>query len=151
MSQLAWCGFVEEFLVAEDIPVTPVIDKGRISFNTREGLSCTLRRILANLSNDVVPTSVVAWSNALLSQYTTLPMTKRSWFESFSEFLLGEDILVAPVLEEGATSRDIYLPQGLWRDNMHPDRDLIQGRTWLRDYPVALDQLPFFTMIRDTL
>nr|CAD7456726.1 unnamed protein product [Timema tahoe] len=67
------------------------------------------------------------------------------------EFLLGEDILVAPVLEEGATSRDIYLPQGLWRDNMHPDRDPIQGRTWLRDYPVALDQLPFFTMIPDTL
>ena len=27
-----------------------------------------------------------------------------------SEFMLGENILVAPVFEEGATSRDVYLP-----------------------------------------
>ena len=28
------------------------------------------------------------------------------------EFLLGDSLLVAPVLEEGATKRDVYLPQG---------------------------------------
>lgn len=31
-----------------------------------------------------------------------------------SEYLLGEKILVAPVLTEGAVSRDIYLPSGTW-------------------------------------
>ena len=28
------------------------------------------------------------------------------------EFLLGDSLLVAPVLEEGSTKRDVYLPQG---------------------------------------
>ncbi|CAG2056796.1 unnamed protein product [Timema podura] len=63
------------------------------------------------------------------------------------EYLLGESILVAPVMEEGATSRDIYLPRGTWRDELHPDQDPIQGRTWLRDFPAALDELPYFTKI----
>ncbi|MCV2395684.1 glycoside hydrolase family 31 protein [Actinotalea sp. M2MS4P-6] len=32
------------------------------------------------------------------------------------EFLLGEDVLVAPVLEPGATSRPVILPPGTWLD-----------------------------------
>nr|CAD7400045.1 unnamed protein product [Timema cristinae] len=64
-----------------------------------------------------------------------------------SEYLLGESILVAPVMEEGAISRDIYLPQGTWKDELHPDQDPIQGRIWLRDFPAALDELPYFTKI----
>ncbi len=31
------------------------------------------------------------------------------------EFMLGEDILVAPLLEENAQSRRVYLPRGRWR------------------------------------
>ena len=32
------------------------------------------------------------------------------------EFLMGEDLLVAPVMEKGATSREVVLPPGKWRD-----------------------------------
>jgi alpha-glucosidase/alpha-D-xyloside xylohydrolase len=32
------------------------------------------------------------------------------------EYLWGRDILVAPVVEQGATSRKVYLPQGAWYD-----------------------------------
>ena len=32
------------------------------------------------------------------------------------EYLLGEKILVAPVLKEGASTRSLYLPQGSWVD-----------------------------------
>jgi alpha-glucosidase/alpha-D-xyloside xylohydrolase len=32
------------------------------------------------------------------------------------EYLYGRDILVAPVVEKGATSRALYLPQGTWYD-----------------------------------
>ena len=32
------------------------------------------------------------------------------------EYLLGDDLLVAPLLEENATSREVYLPDGLWVD-----------------------------------
>lgn len=30
------------------------------------------------------------------------------------EFMLGETLLVAPVIEEGATTREVYLPPGTW-------------------------------------
>ena len=33
-----------------------------------------------------------------------------------NEFLVGENILVAPVVEQGATRRMIYLPKGTWYD-----------------------------------
>ena len=32
------------------------------------------------------------------------------------QYLLGPDLLVAPVLTEGATERQVYLPQGTWYD-----------------------------------
>ena len=31
-------------------------------------------------------------------------------------YLLGDDILVAPLLEEDAVSREVYLPGGIWYD-----------------------------------
>ena len=33
-----------------------------------------------------------------------------------NEYLLGSDILVAPIFEENTTSRNVYLPQGQWID-----------------------------------
>jgi alpha-glucosidase/alpha-D-xyloside xylohydrolase len=32
------------------------------------------------------------------------------------EYLWGRDVLVAPVVEKGATSRQVYLPRGVWYD-----------------------------------
>lgn len=32
------------------------------------------------------------------------------------EYLLGDEILVAPLLEENAVSREVYLPEGVWVD-----------------------------------
>lgn len=66
----------------------------------------------------------------------------------FIEYLLGENVLVAPVIVEGATFRDIYLPSGLWRDENHPKSHLINGRKWLHNYPAKLDVLPWFTRVR---
>ncbi|XP_025203029.1 myogenesis-regulating glycosidase-like isoform X1 [Melanaphis sacchari] len=63
------------------------------------------------------------------------------------EYLLGENILVAPVIVKGAKFRDIYLPSGLWRDENHPNSHLITGRKWLRNYPAKLDILPWFTRV----
>ncbi len=30
------------------------------------------------------------------------------------EYMLGDDLLVAPLLEENAECRDVYLPKGIW-------------------------------------
>jgi hypothetical protein len=59
--------------------------------------------------------------------------------------MLGRRILVAPVMDEGAVSRDIYLPAGLWQD-MNTGL-LHNGQSWLRDYPAPLDTLPYFEMV----
>ena len=32
------------------------------------------------------------------------------------EYLLGDDLLVAPLLEENAESREVYLPEGIWQE-----------------------------------
>nr|XP_050851584.1 myogenesis-regulating glycosidase isoform X2 [Vespula vulgaris] len=58
------------------------------------------------------------------------------------EYLLGEEILVAPVIEEGAVSRDIYLPKGLWKDAS--DNNTYVGPGWVRNYDAPLDKLPYF-------
>ncbi|CAH0399610.1 unnamed protein product [Chilo suppressalis] len=61
----------------------------------------------------------------------------------WDEYLVGEEILVAPVLKEGATSRDIYLPKGEWFEGGDPERPH-SGPTWLHSHPAPLDVLPFF-------
>jgi len=58
------------------------------------------------------------------------------------EFLLGNDILVAPVVSPNQRSRDIYFPQGTWRD--HWTKESFTGATLIKDYPAPLDVLPFF-------
>ena len=60
------------------------------------------------------------------------------------QFLLGEEVLVAPVMEEGAVSRDIYLPQGRWQAE---GGEVTEGPTWLRSYPAPLFTLPYFVRL----
>ena len=62
------------------------------------------------------------------------------------EYLIGDNLLVAPVIEEGARTRDIYLPPGEWRSYWdHAERHT--GGAWLHDYPAPLDVLPLFERI----
>jgi alpha-glucosidase (family GH31 glycosyl hydrolase) len=58
-----------------------------------------------------------------------------------SEFLLGDDILVAPVLDKGAVSRDVYLPAGQWKDQL---RGGLKQGGWYRNYGAELHELPYF-------
>lgn len=56
-------------------------------------------------------------------------------------YMLGDSLLIAPVLEKGATSREIYLPHGAWYDFW--TGKLIDGsRTITVNAP--LDHLPIF-------
>ena len=63
-------------------------------------------------------------------------------FNSFQEFLLGESILAAPVIERNKYVRDIYLPNGTGIDGNSGIE--YEGKLWLRDYNAPLDLLPFF-------
>jgi len=43
------------------------------------------------------------------------------------EFMVGDALLVAPVVAQGQVQRDIYLPEGEWRD-YKTDRIVEGGR-----------------------
>lgn len=60
------------------------------------------------------------------------------------QYLLGDRLLVAPVIGRGAVTRDVYLPRGRWRDFW---TGTTYAAGWLRDFPAPLDTLPLFERI----
>jgi len=70
-----------------------------------------------------------------------------------SQFLLGDNLLVAPVLHAGALSRDVYLPGAQtvrWRDYFATDRaaaDILTGGTWIRNKTVQLDEIAVYIRV----
>lgn len=59
-----------------------------------------------------------------------------------SEYLLGEDVLVAPILTAQTTTRDIVLPEGTWVDGN--DGTVYEGNQTLKNYSAPLEVLPYF-------
>ncbi|XP_076259597.1 myogenesis-regulating glycosidase isoform X2 [Rhynchophorus ferrugineus] len=63
------------------------------------------------------------------------------------EFSIGEDIIVAPILQYGVREREVYLPAGVWKDGI--DGSLRKGNRWIHDYRVEEDQVAFFEKMPD--
>lgn len=62
-----------------------------------------------------------------------------SWNDK--DFLFGDDLLIAPVTEQGAIKRGVHIPPGVWYDYWKGQK--ITGPTWVTvDAP--LDRLPMF-------
>ncbi len=81
---------------------------------------------------------------------TGLPMMRALWLhypndaeavKLGNEYLWGRDLLVAPVVEKGAKSRRVYLPDGIWYDWWTNEK--IQGKRWI-ERPVDLATLPLY-------
>ncbi|WP_438448450.1 glycoside hydrolase family 31 protein [Gorillibacterium sp. sgz5001074] len=67
------------------------------------------------------------------------PKDSACW-EVEDQFLFGPDILVAPVLFEGARSRDVYLPDGeVWRDPY--TEEVYEGGQWIQVH-APLNRIP---------
>ncbi|HEV7498419.1 MAG TPA: glycoside hydrolase family 31 protein, partial [Vicinamibacteria bacterium] len=62
-------------------------------------------------------------------------------YQRQDEFLFGRDLLIAPVLREGQTEREIYFPKGTWYEYESGGR-VQGGRTVV--VPVTLDAIPVF-------
>ena len=80
-----------------------------------------LYRQLSDLHLRARPLLTRLWKEA---ERTGAPPTRPLWFadpadragwHQDQEWLLGPDLLVAPVVEQGATERTVYLPAGCWR------------------------------------
>lgn len=57
---------------------------------------------------------------------------------------------MAPVVVKGATSRDVYLTRGRWRDVLRP-LEIYEGPRWIRNFPAPLEVLPCFQRVEESL
>ncbi len=60
------------------------------------------------------------------------------------QFMLGEDILVAPVVTEGAVSRVVRFPEGAWEDE---NGVRYEGKAEI-EVPAPIDVLPWFRRVK---
>ena len=78
------------------------------------------------------------------------PLIRPLWFDwpddcetlnIWDEYLLGTDLLIAPVMVENRSDREVYLPQGTWR--MLGTNDMVYGPSVIT-VTAFLDQIPVF-------
>ena len=81
---------------------------------------------------------------------TGIPITRPLWLAypndpqaagQDQEWLLGPDVLVAPIVTQGATSRSVYFPNGCW---VRPDTGAQYTGPASATVPATLEQLPYF-------
>jgi len=91
-----------------------------------------------------------SYSLAYAASTQGLPLIRGLWMHypddpravaEMDQFLWGRELLVAPVTEPGATTRDCYLPPGLWHDYWTAARH--EGGRVIRR-PVDLATMPLF-------
>ncbi|XP_054720059.1 myogenesis-regulating glycosidase-like [Uloborus diversus] len=115
----------------------------------------TVNRLFAIREELVLPIYKTA-----LEQFreTAAPLVRPLWWiapedvhaqTSDSQFLVGQQIMVAPVLEDGRRTRDIYLPAGWWKD--HLLHEVRRGGKWLHNYPVPLTKVAYFSATDEPL
>ncbi|XP_064540597.1 myogenesis-regulating glycosidase isoform X2 [Drosophila montana] len=63
------------------------------------------------------------------------------------EFSVGEELIVAPILDAGLEEREVYLPQGVWKDGI--DGSLRKGSRWMHGYRVPKDKIAYFRKMPD--
>ncbi len=68
------------------------------------------------------------------------PDDRTAW-DCEDEYLLGSDLLVAPVLDD-REERDVYLPAGRWESLFGSEE--LDGQRTIRRYPVPIDRIAVF-------
>ncbi len=68
----------------------------------------------------------------------------REFLDVDDQFLFGDVLLVAPVLEKGADKRNVILPEGLWYDFHTGEVRAIEQASQTVELSVTLDDIPIF-------
>lgn len=101
----------------------------------------------AELHLAAAPLILSLWKEA---QVTGIPPTRGLWFHypddararsEDQQWMLGPDVIVAPVVMQGATSRKAYLPNGCWQ---HVDSGKEYKGPADVTVPAPIDSLPYF-------
>jgi sulfoquinovosidase len=106
-----------------------------------------LWREAAALHQRALPYIRALWSEA---ERTGVPPTRPMWMAApgdrdavaaDQQWMLGDDVLVAPVVQGGATSRSVWFPAGCWRD---PRTGAQYAGAATHTVPAPLGRLPYF-------
>ena len=90
-------------------------------------------------------------SNAIKDVVSGIPIIRPLWWINpadyvtlniSDQFLIGDTLMVAPILCHGDRKRDIYIPQGKWISAK--TGQIFHGRQWLKDFAVPLHEVPTF-------
>lgn len=92
--------------IAERTNTKEVIDVYRFFANTRMNLLPYIYSQSIDSVNNYLP----------LMRSLQVEFENESFDNCFDQFMFGEYLLVAPIIEEGATSREVILPSGTWVD-----------------------------------
>ena len=99
-----------------------------------------LRRLLLPYLEEIFREAHENGSPLMRAMFYEFPEDPVCW-ELSDQYMFGPDYLVAPVLESGARSREVYLPAGDWKD-VRTGEIVAGGRFITADAP--LDSIPVF-------
>ena len=63
-------------------------------------------------------------------------------YKATQQYLWGENVMVVPVTDKGATTMDYYIPSGTWT-NIHDFKE-INGHQWIKDDQINISNIPVF-------
>ena len=129
----------------------PVLHLSTPPFNFDNQTQAIVSELLELRERLVVPKLRELYKEAAM---TLTPIIRPIWwiegnrsqaFDIENQFLVGNNFMVAPVLKSGEKKRDIFLPEGQWMD--HAKNRKAIGDGWLRNYEVALHEVPYFSRL----
>jgi oligosaccharide 4-alpha-D-glucosyltransferase len=104
-------------------------------------------RSLIQLRYDLTPYNyTLAYEQAKYGKPLIRPMFYKNFadsnlYKAEAQYMWGDNILVAPVLEKGAVTKNIYFPKGRWYDFMR--NKFYDGGQWVTD-SAKINEIPFF-------
>lgn len=78
----------------------------------------------------------------LRALFINYPDDPAAWIPE-DQYLLGNDVLVAPLMETGTSKRNVYLPEGKWID--YQTHKIYEGKCW---QPMSAGELPGIILIK---
>ncbi|MBX7172228.1 MAG: DUF4968 domain-containing protein [Pyrinomonadaceae bacterium] len=79
----------------------------------------------------------------LRTLFFEFPNDKTSWMIE-DEYMFGENLLVAPIFEEGKNDRQVYLPTGNWID--YQTGKIYQGEKW---HEIEAGEIPIILLVKN--
>lgn len=101
-------------------------------FHIRQNLKPYLKSLYEEASTNGSP--------VIRAMFYEFPDDENCW-NKYSQYMFGSKYLVAPILEYNQFERDVYLPQGTWKDTL--DNQVYEGNTTIKA-KAPIDHIPVF-------